>query len=240
MKTSKKDWLLLITVMVILFSIDPVYAGPGGAVAKVFFRTWWGKLLLLALTILLLPLILYMRIKEYRKVRKIKSILSQLSLTHKDFGWLQLHKEFSNIIHRVYNAWSDEDLSAVKSYVNHWYWQNQQAIFLDQWKKENLKNVSKLKEINKIKPLYLELSDEPNLEGSRIAIEINVIAQDYLMDRDTQKIVKGKTGFDDLSAIWFLEYTEGKWLLDNIQESSMSFELIKMPDVVPETLGITL
>jgi len=239
MNWSKKEWIVFLTVVIILFTIDPVYAGPGGTVAKAFFKTWWGKLILGVIVIVFLPLILYVRLVEYRKARKIKKILSQLSLKHREFHWLQLHKEFSNIIRRVYNAWSDEDLSQVKQYVNHWYWQNQQAVFLDQWKKENLKNVSRLKDITKIKPLYLELTDEPNWEGTRIAIAIDVVAEDYLMDIGTQNVVQGKKGYEDLEYVWFLEYTEGKWLLDDIQEGGLSLEVAKMPNVIPQNIGIT-
>lgn len=239
MNMSRKEWLLFLTVIVVLFTIDPVYAGPGGTVAKAFFKTWWGKLILIVITIVLLPLIIYVRLIEYRKARKIKSILSQLSVKHKSFHWLQLHKEFSNIIRRVYIAWSDENLSDVKQYVNHWYWQNQQAVFLDRWKKENLQNISRLKDITKIKPLYLELTEDTNLEGSRIAIAIDVVAEDYLIDRDTKNVVEGKKGYEDLEYVWFLEYTEGQWLLDDIQEGGISLEIAKMPNVIPTTIGIT-
>lgn len=240
MNWSKKEWLFFITVIIILFTIDPVYAGPGGTVAKAFFKTWWGKLILGLLTIIFLPLIIYIRLIEYRKARKIKKILTQLSLKHKNFHWLQLQKEFKNIIQRVYNAWSNENMSEVKEYVNHWYWQNQQSVFLDQWKKENLKNVSNLREIEKIRPLYLELTDEPNLEGSRIAIAIDVVAEDYLKDRDTNKVIQGKAGYESLEYVWFLEYTEGKWLLDAIEEGGLSLEIAKMPNVIPDTIGVTV
>lgn len=240
MNWTKKEWLFFITVIIILFTIDPVYAGPGGTVAKAFFKTWWGKLILGLLTIIFLPLIIYIRLIEYRKARKIKKILTQLSVKHKNFHWLQLQKEFKNIIQRVYNAWSNENMSEVKEYVNHWYWQNQQSVFLDQWKRENLKNVSHLREIEKIRPLYLELTDEPNLEGSRIAIAIDVVAEDYLIDRDTNKVVQGKSGYESLEYVWFLEYTEGKWLLDAIEEGGVSLEIAKMPNVIPDTVGVTV
>lgn len=240
MNWSKKEWLFFITVIIILFTIDPVYAGPGGTVAKAFFKTWWGKLILGLLTIIFLPLIIYIRLIEYRKARKIKKILTQLSLKHKNFHWLQLQKEFKNIIQRVYNAWSNENMSEVKEYVNHWYWQNQQSVFLDQWKKENLKNVSHLREIEKIRPLYLELTEESNLEGSRIAIAIDVVAEDYLKDRDTNKVIQGKAGYESLEYVWFLEYTEGKWLLDAIEEGGLSLEIAKMPNVIPDTVGVTV
>lgn len=238
MNLSKKEWLFLLTVVVLLCTIDPVYAGPGGTIAKTFFKTWWGKIILGLLTIILLPLIIYVRLIEYRKARAIKKILTRLSVQHKGFLWLQLHKEFSNIIRRVYNAWGEENLSEVKEYVNHWYWQNQQAVFLDQWKKENLKNVSRLKDIQKIRPLYLELTNEPNLEGSRIGIAIDVVAEDYLMDRDTQEVVQGKKGYEELEYVWFMEYTEGRWLLDDIQEGSLSLEVAKMPNVLPFPWGL--
>lgn len=240
MNWTKKEWLFFITIIIILFTIDPVYAGPGGTVAKAFFKTWWGKLILGLLTIIFLPLIIYIRLIEYRKARKIKKILTQLSVKHKNFHWLQLQKEFKNIIQRVYNAWSNENMSEVKEYVNHWYWQNQQSVFLDQWKRENLKNVSHLREIEKIRPLYLELTDEPNLEGSRIAIAIDVVAEDYLIDRDTNKVIQGKSGYESLEYVWFLEYTEGKWLLDAIEEGGVSLEIAKMPNVIPDTVGVTV
>ena len=74
MNLSKKEWLVVLTLIIICFTIDPIYAGPGGAVAKAFFRTWWGKLILILLTVIFLPLIVYMRLIEYRKAREIKKV----------------------------------------------------------------------------------------------------------------------------------------------------------------------
>jgi hypothetical protein len=235
---TRKQLLLTVLVIAFLFYVDPVYAGPGGYIAKGLFKSFWGKLLLAALTIILLPLLLYIRLVEWRKERKIKKILQQISLKHKEFGWLHLNKEFSNIIRRVYNAWSNEDMKEVQGYVNHWYWQNQQIVYLNQWKRENVKNVSRLKELTKIRPLYLELTDAPNFEGTRIAIAINIEAEDYLKDLETGKIVQGKEGIHDLEYLWFLEYTEGKWLLDDIQEGSLSLQIAKTKDVIPEGIGV--
>ena len=236
---SKKQLLITICIIAVLFFIDPIYAGPGGYIAKGLFKSFWGKLLLAALVIIFLPLLIYIRLVEYRKERKIKKILSQLSLKHKELAWLHLNKEFTNIIRRVYNAWANEDMKEVKGYVNHWYWQNQQIVFLDQWKRENVKNVSRLREVSKLRPLYLELTDAPNLEGSRIAIAIDIEAEDYLKDLETGKIVQGKAGFQSLEYVWFLEYTEGKWLLDDIQEGSLSLQVAKIKDVIPEGIGVT-
>src|SRR5690606_4820709 len=110
----------------------PIFAGPGGYIAKGLFKTFWGKLLLFAIVIILLPLIFYIKIVEFLKVRKNKKILQNISVTNKEFNWLVLEKEFSNIIRRVYIAWAKEDMSEVKEYVNNWYWRNQQIVFIEQ------------------------------------------------------------------------------------------------------------
>ena len=237
---TKKQFILTVFVIVFLFWVDPMYAGPGGYIAKGLFKTFWGKILLSALAIILLPLLVYIRLVEYRKARKIKKILNKIALTNRAFSWMQLEKEYSNIIRRVYNAWTNEDMGEVKQYVNNWYWQNQQLVFLEQWKRENLKNVSRLKVIEKLKPLYLELTTNDNWEGTRIAVLVQVDAEDYLMDRDTQKVVQGNKGYQNLEYIWMFQYTDGKWLLDDIQEGNLSLQFAKLEDVVPERFGVTV
>ena len=74
---TKIFWLI---VIITLFSIDPIFAGPGGYIAKGLFKTFWGKLLLFAIVIILLPLIFYIKIVEFLKVRKNKKILQNIML----------------------------------------------------------------------------------------------------------------------------------------------------------------
>ncbi len=225
---------LVITLVFILFLfIDPIYAGPGGTVAKALFKTWWGKVLIGLLTIILLPLIFYVRTIEFIAVRKAKKQLAKLGLKNKDFMWLNIEKNVSNVFSRVYLAWGKENMKEVSEYVNHWYWQNQQLVHLDRWKKENLLNVCKLQSISSIKPIYLEISDSDNFEGSKIAFEITANIEDYLIKKDTRKIVQGKRGFSDESKIWIMEYTEGKWLLDDIRNDEFSLSFAKMENIVP-------
>lgn len=231
-----KTKLIWLVVIVTLFCIDPIYAGPGGFIAKGLFKSFWGKILLTILVLIFLPLILYVRIVEFIKVRKNKKILQKLSIKKKDFNWLNLEKEFSNIVRRVYIAWAKEDMGEVREYVNHWYWQNQQTVFIEQWKRENLKNVSRLKTLEKIRPLYLELTDDESFDGTRIAVSVDVEAEDYLKDLETGKIVQGKTGFQDLDYVWIFEYSDGKWLLDEIREGTMSLQFAKLENSIPDSL----
>jgi len=234
MKPLHKKILLTILIIGFLFYIDPVYAGPGGTIAKGLFKTWWGKIILFALFIVLFPLIAYTYCVEYFAVKKTKKQLNQIGLKNKDFSWLNLEKNVSNVFRRVYLAWDNEDMKEVSEFVNHWYWQNQQTVHLDKWKKENLKNVCKLDQIKSIKPLYIELSDTKDLEGSKIAFVIAADIKDYLKDRETNRIVQGKNEFGDEEKIWIMEYTNGKWLLDDIREGKFSLAFAKMKNVIPE------
>ena len=228
-----------LTILFLLFLfIDPVYAGPGGAVAKALFKTWWGKLLIGVLTIIFLPVIFYVRTIEFIAVKKTKKQLAKLGLMNKDFMWLNLEKNVSNVFSRVYLAWSNENMKEVSSYVNHWYWQNQQLIHLDRWKKENLKNICKLQSISNIKPLYLEISNNKNFEGSKIAFSITGNIEDYLINRDTHKVVQGKKGFDDETKIWIMEYNKGHWLLDDIRNDEFSLSYAKLENIVPSPEGV--
>lgn len=235
MKFIQKN-LWVIIFIGLLFMVDPIYAGPGGAVAKGLFKTFWGKILISVIVIILLPVLLYIYLVEYINIRKNKRTLQKIGLKHKNFSWLELNKEFSNIIRRVYIAWENEDMGEVSQYVNHWYWQNQQKVFLDYWKKNNLKNISKLKVLDKISPLYIELTNDENLNGSKIAVLIKVDAEDYLVEIGTNKIVEGVKGYQNLEYIWIFEYDNGKWLLGDIQESALSLSFAKMQNVIPEKL----
>ena len=234
MNRQQKQLLITVLVIALLFYVDPVFAGPGGTIAKSLFKTWWGKLLLFALIIIFLPLIIYAQVIEFFAVKKCKKQLTQIGLKNKDFSWLNLEKNVSNILTRVYLAWNNENMKEVQQYVNHWYWQNQKTVHLDKWKSQNLKNVCNLESIYKIKPLYIEISSEDNYEGSKIAFSIDANVEDYLVNRDTRKVVEGKKGFEHDEKIWILEYSEGKWLLDDIRDGKLSLAFAKLENVIPE------
>ncbi|MBR9846873.1 MAG: hypothetical protein GYB35_12565 [Algicola sp.] len=234
MTLKQKQLLFTIIFIAILFYADPVYAGPGGTVAKAFFKTWWGKTILALLAIIFLPLIIYMKTVEFFAVRKAKKELLKLGMVNKDFSWLNVEKHVTDVFTRVHHDWSNEDMKEVSEYVNHWYWQNQQSVHLNKWKAENLKNICHLDRITNIKPLYLEISEAENFEDSKIAFSITANIEDYLIDRDSRRIVKGKNGYNSEEKIWIMEYTEGKWLLDDIRDGDLSLQFAKLENVIPE------
>ena len=233
----KKQTILLIVILLVFFlfiMIEPSFAGPGGAIAKGFFRTWWGKLILIALVIILLPVILYVQVVEFLGIRKAKKELLKLGMINKDFMWLHLRNNVENVFTRTYVAWSNENMEEVSSLVNHWYWQNQQLVYLDKWKQENRKNVCSCYSVINIAPLYLEISDDENLDYSKIAFAIKANVEDYLVDRNTNQVVYGKKGFHEETKIWIMQYSGGRWLLDNILDDSFTMQFAKMENVLPD------
>lgn len=228
--------ILVLVLALVLFDIDPMYAGPGGTVVKAIFKTWWGKVLLSILGIIFFPLTIYVYFREYFAVKNCKKQLLELGKRNKDFSWLNLDKNVRNIFNRVYIAWNNQDLKEASSYISHWYWQNQQLVHLDEWKKENLRNVCKVDGIKSVKPLYLEISEHENLEGSRIAFLITANIMDYLKNNDTHKIVQGSNKYDDEEKIWVMEYTDGQWVLDDIQDGQLSLAFAKTKNIIPANL----
>lgn len=224
---------ILALLLVLVFQAEPLLAGPGGAIVKGLFKTWWGKTILVLLTIIFLPLIIYSRIIEFFKIRKTKKALAFIGRKNKEFAWLNLQKNIKNVFTRTYLAWSNENMAEVQNYVSSWYWQNQQLVILDQWKEQNLKNICHLRSISSVKPLYLELTELEDFEHSKIAVEITGSIKDYLIDRTTKKIIKGSKNYGDETHIWILEYNNGNWLLDEIVNEDYSLVYLKTENILP-------
>lgn len=151
-----------------------------------------------------------------------------------------MEKDIRNAYSRVHIAWDKEDMSAVQEYVSSWYWQNQQLVYLDEWKSRNLHNVCHLKTIGRIKPLYIELSEYDQFEGTRIAFSIFGEIEDYLIDNESRQIVEGSRGYQEVEKVWIFELTDGKWLLDDIRDGSLSLAFAKMKNSIPENLPTLL
>ncbi len=240
MKTKQILLISFLLILAICCYVEPVLAAPGGAIAKGLFKSFWGKVLLAVLTIVLLPFILYIRLREYFGVKKTKKILEKLGTKNRDFQLLNLQKEVKNVYQRVHVAWDKEKMDEVADYVTNWYWQNQQLVYLDEWNRKGLKNVCKVKSYDSVKPLYIAVSEENNYEGSKIAFSITADMEDYLVEKETGNVVEGKPGYDSIEKVWIMEYTENGWRLDDIHEGSMSLAFAKLENVVPQTVKASL
>jgi hypothetical protein len=235
MKKSFFWYALLILTILLFLSPDAALAAPGGKIVSAAFKSTWGKILLLILCIIFSPIIAYVLLKEHFAEKRTLKHLKQLAAVDANFNWLRLKDRVTDCYHRVHAAWRQEDMSEASDWMTSWYWQNQQLAFLNQWERDGLVNHCRVKSIGKIRPLYLSYeSDESGTSnGSRVVISITANMEDYLAERTTGKIVEGAKGYEDSEHVWTFELREGKWVVANIEEGSMSLSYAKLKSEVP-------
>ncbi len=143
----------ILILFISLLSIESAVAGPGGKIASAAFETFWGRIILGGLAIVLLPLILYTWIREKLSERRALSDLRFMARYSTCFDWLAIQQRLKDCFFRIHSSWGQEDLSDVSQWMTSWYWQNQQSVFLNRWKQEGLINICDVKKILAIRPL---------------------------------------------------------------------------------------
>lgn len=232
-------WIVLVTAFFFfVLSPDVAWAAAGGKIASALFKTTFGKILLGILTVIFLPLIIWIMIKEHFAEKRVLTALRKLREVNPGFDWMTIRDRVTDCYHRVNAAWSTEDMSEAAEWMTSWYWQNQQLAFLNQWARDGLVNHCRIKGISKIRPLFLkfENSENGNGEGSRLVVSITANMEDYLADRATGKIVEGAKGYASTEHVWTFLLQNGKWVVANIEEGSLSLTYAGMPLEVPEAL----
>jgi len=228
MKLTKYVLFLLFILVVTLMVIEPAIAGPGGKIASAMFETFWGKVLLIILVIILSPVIVYAMIKEKLGERRARKNLRYLAASDPNFEWVNILQRAKDCFYRVHAAWTKEDVSEAAEFMTAWYWQNQQLVYLGKWEKEGLVNNCTVKSMSGIKPLLLiHRNDGRPHEGSILSISITATMQDYLAERGTGKVVEGSKKFKPVETIWSFTMVDGKWKVSGIEEGVMSLVYAK-------------
>ncbi|HEB62149.1 MAG TPA: Tim44 domain-containing protein [Bacteroidetes bacterium] len=227
-----KSKIFLIFIFVI-FQYTELLAGPGGKIARVLFDSPLGKIVLIILTIVLLPVIIYVNLKEYFGTRKTKKDLKELAKENYElFDEIILKNRVTDIFNRVHKGWSNQNMEECSEYMSDWYWQNQQIVYLDKWKKQGMVNICNVKKINHIKPLHIRVSNNKDFNGTRIMYAISANMEDYLVKKTNSAIIEGKKGFRDVETVWTIVLIDGIWKLDNIEESVMTLKYAKMENIL--------
>ena len=229
----KKYITILIVIFLIIVAVnEPVLAGAGGSIAKAITKSFWGKLVIAAITIIFLPLILYMYITEYIAVRRTQKDLRFLAQKFKAFDWISLRQRIQDVFMRVQAGWDKGDVSEVNEWMDDWYWQNQQYVYLDRWSNEGLKNITKIQKINSIRPIYVSYSGEADAQNSRLVVLIDAEMQDYLVRITDSIVVEGDREFKSVEKVWTFVFINNKWVVQNIEDTAMSRIYIKEANVV--------
>jgi hypothetical protein len=219
----------------LLIAIEPAVAGPGGKIASAIFDSFWGRIILVALTLIFLPLIIYMLIWEKISERRARKDLRYMAGYDAAFDWLKIQERAKDCFYRVHSGWESEDLSSVSSWMTDWYWQNQQVVHLDRWKKEGLVNICHVKKITGIKPLlFVHRNQGSEHDDSMVVISIQAKMKDYLQERKSGKVVEGSKRFKEIETIWSFTLQNGIWKVSDIEEASMSLEYAKMVKELPK------
>ncbi len=233
----EKKNLLSLSVLVLLGGLllaEPALAGPGGKVARAVFETFWGRVALVVLVIIFMPLILLTIVREKLAERRARKDLRYMAGISSKFEWLKIQERAKDCFQRVHSGWEQEDLSGVTDWMTSWYWQNQQMVHLDKWKKEGLENVCHVKKISSIRPLlFVHRNEGDEHEDSVVVIGIVANMQDYLQERQSGKVVEGSKKYKDVETIWVFTMEGGVWKVSNIEEGSMSLAYAKMARELP-------
>src|SRR5690554_3055111 len=91
----------VVAVTVLVF-VDPALASPGGKIAKAAYETFWGRIVLVILTIIFLPLIIYYlanhAIAEWRARKDLRFMAKYSS----KFDWLTIRSRVKDCFLRVH------------------------------------------------------------------------------------------------------------------------------------------
>ena len=227
-----KVFLTFIVILMVVLVPDAVYAAAGGSIAKAITKSFWGKLIMGVVFLIFLPLIIWVYIKEYRAVKRTSKDLVMLASKSKVFDWLSIKMRVSEVFNRVQTAWDKNNIEEASEWMDDWYWQNQKYVHLSKWEEKGMKNIVNVKKINNIKPLYVNHSGEADAEGSRIVVSIDANMQDYLVRLSDNMVVEGDKEFKDVESVWTFVLSRGKWVVQNIEESSMSLTYAGMKNVL--------
>lgn len=220
---------------VIALTLQPAFAGPGGKIASAAFETFWGRIILCLLVIFFLPLIVTILVQKNLATRRANKDLAYVAQHDKRFDWMNIKNRVKECFQRVHLGWQDGDLSDVSQWMTSWYWQNQQSVYLDQWKSQGLENVCRVKKINSMQPLLFIHRDQANTDHahSKLVVSITAKMQDFLQEKATGKVVEGSKKWKSVETIWTFDFWDGQWFVSDIEESSYSHAYAKMRKNLP-------
>lgn len=228
--------LIIIIAITLLITIDPALAGPGGKFARTIFDSFWGKVALVALTIIISPFLIYVIVQERMAYRRTVKDLRFMALNDPSlFDWLTIKQRTKDCFTRIHLSWEEEDLSEASKWMTDWYWQNQQITSLNKWKKEGLINICKVRKIKKITPLlFLHKNDGAEHANSMLVISITARMKDYLKDKETGKLIEGHRHYKDVETLWTFTLIDNVWKVSDIDIASDTLEYTEMAKNLPD------
>lgn len=231
--TSAYRFVAAITLMTLL--VEPAFAGPVELVAGVALQTVWGRILIVLLAVVMLFvtgwLVLHRRFAE----RRARQDLGFMAVHDERFEWIFVQRRAMACFHRVRMGWQDGDLSDAGRWMTDWYWQNQQMVHLDRWKREGLINICRVKTISKLRPLlFVHRNAGRDHENSVVVISITAMMQDYMIKQSSDQVLDGSLKWKTVESIWTLTMINGRWKVSDFDANGSTLRYTRQGKYLPD------
>jgi len=239
-RNSCWSWLPLFlgALFLLVFSIPEAQAGPGGEVIELVFKTKIGRILFGIAAVILLPLFLYIFIREKIGIKRTKQDLEALAKKNPIYDWEALEGRVTEGVRALYRSWSKGDLSPAARFIDPDYLQSQQDI-LDRWKDEGKKNVCRMNQLKGVAPLYVAAGNA--YSNPVVAVRITLDLVDFMLDTTTNDVIKGKDqAHEGKDVIWIMIHDGQDWMLDSIEngDESLIYAKLENQTMVPQFSAI--
>jgi len=225
-----KSWSFAVVILLLfLISSDIALAGPGGLI-KEAGKTFWGKVIMGGILVVFAPLLTWYLMRRARLVKQTRKLITQIALSDSRFEWMDLKDRITQIFLWVHSAWDQKKMLIAEQYVTEWYMQNQQLL-LDKWDRDGLENKVSDVVIKKITPLYV-MQNIKDVSKNRIVVEIEAEMRDYMVNKNTGKLIQGDKRLGTVSTLWSLVWRHGNWQLNLIEASDMDMEYLAEPNKI--------
>ena len=201
---------------------------------ELVFKTKIGRILFGIAAVILLPLILYVFIREKIGIKRTKQDLEVLAKKNPIYNWDDLEDRVTEGVRALYRCWSKGDLSPAARFIDPDYLQSQQDI-LDRWKDEGKKNVCRMNDLKSIAPLYVAAGSE--FSTPVVAVRITLDLVDFMLDTTTNDVIKGKDeAHQSKDVIWIMIHNGQDWMLDSIEngDGSLIYAKLENQTMVPQ------
>ena len=226
----KYNWISIALIFLAFLVVsDIALAGPGGII-KEAGKTFWGKVFMGGVFLFFAPLITWYLMKRAILIKRTRRFINQIALSDSRFEWMELKTRVTQVFLWVHSAWDQQKMELAEQYVTDWYLQNQQLL-LDKWERDGLENKVSDVSIKKITPLYVMQNIKDNSKN-RIVVEVEAEMRDFMIDRNSGKIIQGDKRLGTVSTLWSFVWQKNDWQLNLIESSDMDMEYLAEPNKI--------
>lgn len=180
--------------------------------------TLWGRLVMLAIVILVCTLGPIVVRKYNIQKKKIKADLTLCRLSESDNNWdyEEIKRDVEDAFYRFKVAWAEREMDMARDYMSRrLYDSHKMKTELMRQRKE--KNILEDVTLLDAKPIGLE--DNPGTDSDCIWVYIKAKMIDYTINEETNYLVEGKSDeYTEFEEYWKFIRVDDRWVADEIRQ----------------------